>query len=142
PSAYVRERWGALWLDPGDIEVIPLGLPPVEAAPRPPARLPLRFSFLGRVSVMKGADLAVEAFRDVAPNEAQLTLHGPMPPEERSFFDGLLAAAPNARWTGPYEIDTALTDTDVALVPSRQPENWSLVTHEAFQRGVPVVEAG
>ncbi|MFN2544488.1 MAG: glycosyltransferase [Actinomycetota bacterium] len=139
PSEYVRERWASLWLDASDIEVIPLGLPPTEVVPRPPTRLPIRFVFLGRVSLMKGADVVVRAFRDLGPERATLTLHGPIPPDQRSFFDDLLASVPPVRWAGPYLGDPPLEDADVVVIPSRQPETWSLVAHEALQRRVPVM---
>lgn len=141
-SNFLRDRWARLGLDPARVEVIPLGLPPAERLPRRAAERPIRFASLGRLSLMKGTDLLLEAFRGIGPDRATLTLHGSIPDPQRRLFEPLLDAAPaNVRHAGPYDLDEALSRTDVVVVPSRMLETFSITTHEAFQRGVPVVAA-
>ncbi len=141
-SNFLRDRWARLGLDPNRVEVIPLGLPPVNPPARRPAARPLRFVTLGRLSLLKGTDVVLEAFRDVEPADARLTLHGAVPEDQLPLIGPMLAdAGPNVRFAGPYDTDAALAEADVLIAASRQLETFSITTHEAFQRRVPVLAA-
>jgi glycosyltransferase involved in cell wall biosynthesis len=141
-SNFLRDRWAELGLDPSRVKVIPLGLPPVDPPSRRPAARPLRFVTLGRLSLLKGTDVVLEAFRQVAPEDATLTLHGTVPEDQRPVIGPLLeGAGPNVRYAGPYDTDAALAEADVLIAASRQLETFSITAHEAFQRRVPVLAA-
>ena len=76
----VRSFTDAGWL-PADapVEVLSYGLPyarPEMGRREETPRLPLRFGFVGALMPHKGAHVAVEAFRGVAPSEAGLKLWG------------------------------------------------------------------
>ncbi|MCA1726565.1 MAG: glycosyltransferase [Actinobacteria bacterium] len=142
PSDHVRSWYAGHGLDRERIRLLPWGMPPAERPRRPLVYPPLRVAFLGRVSLLKGADIAIEAFRAVPPEAARLSLHGPVPDQEAALFADLLRDAPSVRWEGPYEperLDAVLGAADLLVVPSRQPETFCRVIREAFQRGVPVL---
>ena len=142
-SAFTRDTYARLGVNPSRIDVIPWGMPrpgerPARYAPQPP----LRFAFLGSLSPAKGADIAIEAFAGIDPSRAMLTLHGPIGEHQVERFRALLLAAPHVRWAGPYEppeLDAILGAADAVVTPSRALENYPLVVQEAFQRGVPML---
>jgi len=141
-SNFLRDRWARLGLDPSRVEVVPLGLPPVDPPARRPAAPPLRFVTLGRLSLLKGTDVVLEAFREIGPDRATLTLHGAIPDDQRPVIEPLLeASGPNVRHAGPYDTDAALAEADALIAASRQLETFSITAHEAFQRHVPVLAA-
>ena len=101
-SNFLRDRWARLGLDPSRVEVVPLGLPPVGPPARRAAAPPLRFVTLGRLSLLKGTDVVLEAFREIGPDRATLTLHGTIPDDQRPVIEPLLeASGPNVRHAGP-----------------------------------------
>lgn len=89
-------------------------------APRPPARRPIRFGFVGSDLPHKGWQTAVEAMRGLTPEEASLV-----------------------RWGGgtfPEEDKPRVfASMDVLLVPSIGLESFGLAAREAMACGVPVI---
>jgi glycosyltransferase involved in cell wall biosynthesis len=142
-SAFTRDTYARLGLDPERVDVIPWGMPePGPRATRYAPLPPLRFAFLGHLSPAKGADVAIEAFAGVDPSRAVLTLHGPIGEPQAKRLGALLRAAPHVRWAGPYEppeLDVILGAADAVVMPSRALESYGLVVQEAFQRGVPML---
>jgi glycosyltransferase involved in cell wall biosynthesis len=107
----------------------------------------LRFGFIGVVFPPKGVHVLIEAFREVAEEEAELTIHGAEVPYEGFESYGehlrrLAAGRKNIRFTGSYhpsEIGQLLGTVDVLVVPSVWYENSPLTIHEAFLARVPVI---
>ncbi|HEV7518966.1 MAG TPA: glycosyltransferase [Thermoanaerobaculia bacterium] len=143
-------------LRPGDpVHVLPYGVdvagedaaPAAPAAnalpPRPPARRPLRFGFLGSLLPHKGAHVAVAAFRGVAPGDATLTIHGD--PAISPDYAAELAAGglpPAVRLAGSFperEKAAVFGGMDVLIVPSLGLESFGLAAREAMACGVPVL---
>lgn len=143
----VRSYTEAGWL-PADapVEVLPYGFPyarpEVERRDETP-RLPLRFGFVGALMPHKGAHVAVEAFRRVAPAEARLRLWGDAGADPE-YAAGLLrgpgaeAVTLEGRF-GEGEAARVFAGMDVLLVPSVGLESYGLVVDEAMAHGVPVV---
>jgi glycosyltransferase involved in cell wall biosynthesis len=143
----VRSFTEAGWL-PADapVEVLPYGLP----YPRPEVerrdevpRLPLRFGFVGTLMPHKGAHVAVEAFRGVAPAEARLRLFGDAGADP-AYVERILRGAGAETVTlegrfGEGEAARVFAGMDVLLVPSVGLESYGLVVDEAMAHGVPVV---
>ena len=146
PSARLAERLEGYGLAGGGIRVIRHGydLPPrpKRTRRRRGPNQPLRVGCFGTLSWEKGTDLAVEAFRTLAPDEARLVVAGR---GNKRFVDGLKAAAKglkHVRFAGPYATEhlaDMLGAVDAAVVPSRCIENAPTVIQEAFHFGVPVL---
>lgn len=131
--------------------VLPYGIErPAGPLPRPPRPegAPLRFGFLGSLLPHKGADLALRAFRGVAPERARLHLWGDLAaaagqaPEYAAELRAL--ATPAVTFEGNFEESRrgeVLGAIDVLLVPSRGLESFGLVAYEALAEGIPVLAA-
>ena len=143
----VRSYTEAGWL-PADasVEVLSYGLPyatPEAGRREETPRLPLRFGFVGALMPHKGAHVAVEAFRGVAPSAAELRLWGNAAADP-AYAEGLRAGSGAAAVTlegafGAGEESRVFGGMDVLLVPSVGLESYGLVVDEAMAHGVPVV---
>ncbi len=134
-------------LRPGDpVHVLSYGIAVPGALgrpPRPPARRPLRFGFLGSLLPHKGAHVAVAAFRGIDPALATLTVHGDLtisPEYAAELSAGGLP--PSVRLAGSFpeeEKAAVFGGMDVLLVPSLGLESFGLAAREAMACGVPVL---
>ncbi|MED5464855.1 MAG: glycosyltransferase [Myxococcota bacterium] len=118
----------------------PLGLAPFSPLP-PQPRTTTRFTFLGNLNPTKGADLLIEAFGRLGPQDAELHLHGAN--HIGPNFEALLAQLSTLRifYHGPYspeDLPRILSQSDVGVVPSRS-DNFPTVVREFFHAGVPVL---
>lgn len=135
--------------------VVSNGIVPTTGA-RPPREhidAPVRLLYVGRLSPRKGVDVAVAAVRRLREQgmDAHLRLVGSVFPgyewfEEQVRVDGADLLACGALEFAGYQADTApaLTECDIALVPSVEPEGFGNTAVEAVLAGRPVVvsEAG
>ncbi|MBT9252905.1 MAG: glycosyltransferase [Brockia lithotrophica] len=98
--------------------------------------------FLGRLSPVKGPDLAIEVARRTG---FPLKLAGPVPPEDREFFEAKIRPHVNGRSieyvgeVGPRERDRLLGGALALLHLVRAPEPFGLVMVEAMATGTPVI---
>jgi glycosyltransferase involved in cell wall biosynthesis len=134
----VIERLRAAGLDL-PIELAPLGLEPVPAAPRVPSAT-LRFGFLGALCATKGIGLLLAAFSALR-GDAALLIRGPVDAAGRQ----LLAQVrdPRVRREEPYrreQLGAVLAQLDVVVIPSLV-ETYSLVAREALSTGLCVVSS-
>jgi glycosyltransferase involved in cell wall biosynthesis/GT2 family glycosyltransferase len=127
------------------IDVVPYGV--VGGRQRPLARptppsLPLRFGLIGSIMPHKGIHVAVEAFREVAPERATLEVWGDpsnLPAYVAELRDRGSAAV---RFNEPFAEERkaeVFARIDVLLVPSLGLESFGLVVREAMAHGVPVL---
>ena len=147
-SRFLARSWEAAGWLPADasVEVVPYGLPyarPLAASREGAPRLPLRFGFVGALMPHKGAHVAVEAFRDVAPAQARLRLWGD-PEADPPYVERLLAGRGGGAVSlegrfAEAEVAQVFAGMDVLLVPSVGLESYGLVVDEAMAHGVPVV---
>jgi GT2 family glycosyltransferase/glycosyltransferase involved in cell wall biosynthesis len=154
PSAFVMgsraveadyRRFGLL--RPGDpVHVLPYGIAVPGALGLPsrlPARLPLRFGFLGSLLPHKGAHVAVAAFRGIDPGVAILTVYGDpaiSPEYAAELVAGGLPAAVRLAGSFPEAEKAAVFGgLDILLVPSLGLESFGLAAREAMACGVPVL---
>lgn len=120
------------------VHVIPYGIDiEPRSAPRPPARLPLRFGCVGAVLPHKGLHLAAEVFRDIDPSHATLHLWG-NPNADPEYARNLAPATLEGIFTDE-EKARVFDSIDVLLMPSIGLESFGLVAREAMARGVPVL---
>ncbi len=118
--------------------VIPYGIAIVpSSAPRPPARRPIRFGYVGTVAPHKGVHVAAEAMRGISPADATLHVWG-----DHAANPEYVAAMPEAIFEGRFgEADKprVFASMDVLLVPSIGLESFGLAAREAMASGVPVI---
>lgn len=128
----------------GRTVVVPNTTPdPGTWAPPPGGDTPLTFAVASRWSPRKGHDVLLRAW--AAAGQPGTLLIAGSPPDAGAGVDvpGLVAElglAGSVRDVGEVpDVGTLLTEADVAVIPSVQPESFGLVAIEAFARGRPVV---
>ena len=142
PSRFLRERFASFGIPATRLFTIPHGIsPPAEAAAA--KRWDVRVGYLGPVLHAKGVDLLVRAFRGVRNPGARLLVRGPEPDERFAQRVRRLAVLDERISLGrgiPHaEVGQFLAEIDLLAIPSRFQESFSLVAHEAFAAGVPVL---
>jgi glycosyltransferase involved in cell wall biosynthesis len=144
PSRFLRTRFAAFGLPDTKLFVLPHGIPPLDsAAAQQRAGAETRVGYLGPILHAKGVDLLVRAFREVRDPALRLEIRGPAP--DGRFADRMrrLVARDNRISLGPAiphdDVGPFLAGLDLLVVPSRFQESFSLVVHEAFAVGVPVL---
>jgi glycosyltransferase involved in cell wall biosynthesis len=106
---------------------------------------PLRLGFFGRVTPLKGPDLAVESVRQLRARgiHTVLELVGPLETSEASWArEKLFDARPWVRHVGVLRGEALrdwLASIDLVVIPSRSFETGPLTLLEAWDAGVPVV---
>ncbi len=142
PSAFVQ-GWYACHGAPADrITVLPHGLEwPVGLRSRGSVGGALRLAYVGGLSWQKGVHILVEAVSTLG-QAVRLYIAGD------ETFDPDYAALLRAKATpsvhflgrlGRQEVWELLSQVDVVAVPSLWRETYSLIVHEAFAAGVPVL---
>jgi glycosyltransferase involved in cell wall biosynthesis len=108
------------------------------AVPAPPRTdRPLRFLYLGSVIARKGVPVLLEAWRQLAPRDAELWIAGGVGPRERALIPDL----PGLRLLGRVpraEVPALFAACDVFVLPSLF-EGFGLVILEALAAGLPVI---
>jgi GT2 family glycosyltransferase/glycosyltransferase involved in cell wall biosynthesis len=122
-------------------QVIPYGVA-ISAADerRAPARLPIRFGYVGSIAPHKGVHVAVEAMRGIGPADATLHLWGDA--SALPDYTRTMSQVPGVRFEGAFreeEKERVFAAIDVLLVPSIGLESFGLAAREAMARGVPVI---
>jgi glycosyltransferase involved in cell wall biosynthesis len=143
PSRFLRARFAAFGLPAGKTYVLPHGVPSLGEAPARMGTREVRVGYLGPILRGKGVDLLVRAFRGVRNPAIRLDVRGPEPDARFARRVRRLAARDARISLGPglphEEVGAFLAGIDLLAVPSRFQESFSLVAHEAFASGVPVV---
>ncbi|HEV7641848.1 MAG TPA: glycosyltransferase [Gaiellaceae bacterium] len=143
PSRFLASRFTELgW--PGPMTyVLPHGIPRLDLPARTPAQAVTRVGYLGPILRDKGVDLLLRAFKGVRDPACRLDVRGPAPDPRFARRMRRLAARDPRVSLGtalPHEeVGAFLAGIDLLVVPSRFEESFSLVAHEAFAAGVPVV---
>lgn len=106
----------------------------------------IRIGYLGRFAPLKGADVLVDAFRQI-PRDIPIELHlwGTVMPGDMAYLDGIrnrIAADPRIQYCGPLTDEhrhDVLSTWHAMAVPSLAWETGPLVVLEAFAAGIPVL---
>ena len=142
---YIKQGWPAARIDTLENSMDRRRLLEVPALdlPMPPVRP--HFGFIGSLAWQKGVHVLIDAFNQLPPDSAALTIYG----SETVFPDYARqlrqqARHPHIRFAGPIHFDhvgAALRQFDALVVPSLWYENSPLVIQEAYVVGVPVIAA-
>ncbi|UCC77441.1 MAG: glycosyltransferase family 4 protein [Anaerolineales bacterium] len=142
PSHFVKEQYCSHAVPADRIEVLPHGLEwPQGLKQRQGSARAVRLAYVGGLSWQKGVHILVDAVRELR-GAVELWIAG-----DESFdprYVGRLRdhVLPNQRFLGHLSRERVwelLSQTDVVVVPSLWHETFSLIVHEAFATGVPVV---
>lgn len=148
PSEFLRQQYIKQGWSPNKIVTVENGMDrrrllaaPALDLPTPPVRP--HFGFIGSLAWQKGVHVLIEAFNQLPPDAAALTIYG----SETVFPDYAAelrqtARHPHIRFAGPIGFDhvgAALRQFDALVTPSLWYENSPLVIQEAFIMGVPVI---
>ena len=143
PTEFVRRWYAAHGVPSDDMVVIPHGidLPGSSTSEEHTTSGPTRFVYAGGLSWQKGVHVLLEAFSGVR-GSAELSIAGDMS-SFPAYVSRLRAlASHNVRFLGRLEreeVRSTLLQADAVVVPSLWYETFSLIAHEAYAAGVPVV---
>ena len=145
PSESLAQSFRDLGFPAGRLLVSDYGFQPLRPAAGTSTPGRLRIGFAGTLVWHKGADLLIEAVRQLPAERVELLVYGDTAvfPDYAHHLRQRARALP-VRFMGGYQradIARVFGQLDVLAVPSRWLENSPLVIHEAFMSGVPVVGA-
>ena len=149
PSAFVADRYRAAFPDL-EFRVLPHGLDLLQlagqSAPTVPARAtgPLRLAYVGSIVRQKGLDVVLRALALLPRADVRLSVVGGFWGNSGYHAEVQALADADARveFVGklaPREVFQRLRESDLLCVPSRVPESFSLVLHEAAAAGTPAL---
>ena len=142
PTEFVR-RWFVTQGWPEDrIQVIPHGIEPptADTGDTPGKDQRLHLVYIGGLAWQKGVHTLVEACNGLHGTQLSIAGDEAFDPAYVSHLRSL--ASPNVRFLGQLgreEVWATLAQADVVAVPSLWYETFSLILHEAFAAGVPVI---
>jgi alpha-1,6-mannosyltransferase len=129
------------------MHALPIGLPAEEiaqlarAGDHRPAPGRLRLVCFGNLNLLKGLDLVFDAMRPLVGRGVELHLFGVPLAAEADDLKRRAAGLP-VTWHGHYDLDDfarRAADLDLAVLPSRAHETYSMVLEEAIAMRLPVV---
>lgn len=152
PSQFVRGQYVQNGYPEERIEVLKLGVE-FPSAPKKPSRISgeiaseriVRFVFIGSLIPDKGVDVMIRAFRKLDKDRIRLRIYGRddiAPIEYRNVLKKISAGDERIEFLGSFKQEaraSVYSDVDAVIVPSRAPETFSIVAHEALAFGVPVI---
>jgi glycosyltransferase involved in cell wall biosynthesis len=143
PSEFVRSWYVEEGVPAERIEVVPHGVECNPGALRRGRQTQdtVRIACFGGLTWQKGVHVLVEAFSAV-DGPAELWIAGDETSDDAYMARLRDLASPNVRFLGQLsreEVWEKLTKVDVLVVPSLWYETFSLIVHEAFSVGLPVI---
>lgn len=141
PSEFVAKSLIFSGVSPNQIHVCPYGVDIEKFSPsyeqKSAAARPLRCIYVGGVKELKGISYLLQAFADIPPEKAELTVVGSFDraaPEVKPYLD-------RVKFTGPVlhsEVPDLLRAADVFVFPSLG-DSFALSVTEAAACGLPVI---
>jgi len=143
PTEFVSHWYAAHGTPKAKLAVMPLGvdrhMPIPLLEPRPEG--PMRFVYIGGIAPQKGVHVIVEAFRELR-GDTELWIAGDEAFDPAYTQQLRSRASPRVCFLGKLdraEVWRTLKSADAAVIPSLWYETFSLIAHEAFAAGVPVL---
>lgn len=138
PSAFAKGTLAENGIEESRVRVNPFGVDATRFTPRPrPASAPMRFVFVGALTVRKGIPQLLDAWRRMNAGAAELWLIGPAAPKALE----LVRAVPNVVYKGVVpnsQLPALLQQCDVFVFPTFF-EGFARVIPEAMACGLPVL---
>ena len=149
PTEFVKTWYAAHGLRDAPVAVLPHGIEPPANVGAQEARDPsglthARFAYLGGLTWQKGVHVLVEAFNRL-PAGAELWIAGDESADPAYAASLRASAGPGVRFFGTLthaQVWDVLGQVDAVAVPSLWFETFSLIVHEAFAAGRPVIASG
>lgn len=147
PSEYVAGRFRTIFPEL-EFSVIAHGVDLLAIAARISVRRDVSkaiiFGFIGTIVPQKGLDVLLRAFSEIPGKDLKLVvaggLHGDL--HHCEAIESMVKADSRVEMLGQIssqEVRDILQTLDVLCLPSRVPETFSLILHEAFACGVPAL---
>ena len=142
PTRFVRDWFVARGWPEDRIAVISHGIEPstTDRKRKQKSGSGITVAYIGGLARQKGVHVLVEAFNGLQGAELWIAGDETFDPAYVSYLRSL--ASPNVRFLGLLEhkeVWTTLAQADVVAVPSLWYETFSLIAHEAFAAGAPVI---
>ena len=146
PSEYVAQHYSKEFPDLV-FDVVPHGIDLLavsEAIPSPRTEVEFVLGFVATMVPQKGLDTLLRAFTSLTEPGLRLLVCGGFvgAPAYEQDLHRLAAGDSRIQFVGqlpPHEVFSLLRSLDVLCLPSRVPETFSLILHEAFAVGVPAL---
>jgi len=140
-SKIIAESYIAAGFNPSKLNVNNFGveLPPSMEQKDTSQKRPLRFVFVGMISLRKGVPGLLKAWKQLSPKNAELVLAGVIPKREAFLIEPLIRNTPNVVWNGHCsKVTDLLQQSDVLILPSAE-DGFGMVVLEAFANRLPVI---
>ena len=142
PTLFVKEWYVTHGVSARQIEVLPHGIERSNLPARPTRSTgPFRVACIGGLAWQKGVHVLIEAFGRLA-GEAELWVAGSEAFDPEYAQQLRAQAGPRVRFMGVLsreQVWACLAEVDALAVPSLWYEAFSLIVHEAFAAGIPVI---
>lgn len=140
PSSFVWRTMVAQGVPESKLRLTPLGFAPERFRPVPEARADSTFRvlFVGVISLQKGVQYLLEAFRRLNLPDAELVLVGGQFPDSGAFlphYEGLYRHVP---FVPQHQLIEIYNSASVFVLPSLQ-DGFGMVVYEAAACGLPVI---
>ena len=122
-----------------------INVPAYANYPSDRADVKIRLAFIGSPIYGKGVDILIRAFRRITSRHLILDIYGHEETESNSYVNQIKTLASTdsrIHFQGSFQIEkkaAVYQRLDVLVLPSRTPETFSLVAHEALSVGKPVI---
>ena len=140
PSQYLFYKYTSYNLGLNNIEILPLGIKPVEICRRNNNRNNINFGYIGSIQKLKNIEYLVDEFVTLKGN-SKLIIRGNGLKKSIEELKSKIKFFDNIDYKGPYsptELPQILSEFDVLIVPSYI-ENYPLVVREALSAKIPVI---
>jgi glycosyltransferase involved in cell wall biosynthesis len=142
PSQFVWDWYASHGVPVDRLHLLPHGLAwPLNLVRKRERATALRLAYIGGLSWQKGVHVLLDAL-DGVRGQVELSTAGDESFDPRYVARLKAKARPNVRFLGLLShqgVWELLSQTDVVVIPSLWNETFSLIAHEAFAAGVPVV---
>ena len=140
PSQYLFYKYTSYNFGLNNIEILPLGIKPVEICRKNNNRNNVNFGYIGSIHKLKNIEYLVDEFATLKGN-SKLIIRGNGLKKSIEELKSKIKFFDNIDYKGPYsptELPQILSEFDVLIVPSYI-ENYPLVVREALSAKIPVI---
>jgi glycosyltransferase involved in cell wall biosynthesis len=142
-SPYLRDRFVSLGFPKDTFSIVPDAFVFGDSGAQKRGKVPLTLLYVGRLSKEKGVDNLLSALRNLPDDLWRLRIVGDGP--ERGFIEraieseAFVGRIELSKWMDVRGVESAYSEADVLVVPSKVAEPFGRVIVEAMHAGLPVV---